>query len=35
MSMQFEPITPIIGAYVRAKAEDVIEDGAPAKILTP
>ncbi len=33
MSIQLEPITPIIGAFVRAKAEDVIEDSAPAQIL--
>ncbi|MEJ5978847.1 TauD/TfdA family dioxygenase [Novosphingobium sp. PS1R-30] len=33
MTVEFEPITPAIGAYVRAKAEDVIQDGAPGRIL--
>lgn len=33
MSIEIEPITPRIGAYVRANAHDVIADGAPARIL--
>jgi alpha-ketoglutarate-dependent taurine dioxygenase len=33
MGLEFEPITPAIGAYVHGAAEDVLRPGAPARIL--